>query len=170
MDIDAKELAKAYAELTGEELLRLHASGELTDTAYGALESELTRRGIRIPQRKDKCGPEERRPLSFRDFWEGKADLVYAYWLIGTAGNFIFSLIFTALENLGWTIISIVFSIFWLAYFVFASVSIWRCAWNVKWKGWGFFARIMVVFNVIGAATAIFVEFMPMFLDFLSRF
>ena len=34
-----------------------------------------------------------------------------------------------------------------LAFFVFASVSIWRCAPNSSWVGWGYMARVVVVLS-----------------------
>ena len=43
------ELANTYSELAGEELLRMHASGYLTELTRAVLEKELTHRGISIP-------------------------------------------------------------------------------------------------------------------------
>jgi hypothetical protein len=54
MDIDIEEVAKHYAELNDEELLRVHASGSPTEFAYDVLEKEMIQRGIPIPQRPEK--------------------------------------------------------------------------------------------------------------------
>lgn len=147
MDIDTKELAKNYAELSDEELLRMHASGDLTDMAYTVLETELARRGISIPQRKKIL---EEDTQSLRAHWEGKASLSSAYWLIGVLGNLIFLFVFKVVKIEEWRFLGLVVFLVWLAYFVFATVSIWRCAWNVHWKGWGYIARVIVILNIMG--------------------
>ena len=51
MEVDKDEMARTFSDLTDEELLRRHASGELTDIGYSILERELTGRGINIPRR-----------------------------------------------------------------------------------------------------------------------
>jgi hypothetical protein len=51
MKIDTEQLAKEYAELSDEKLLRMLASGKLTETDFNVLEAELTRRGIPLPER-----------------------------------------------------------------------------------------------------------------------
>lgn len=54
MEIDVEEVAKHYAELNDEELLRVHASGSPTECTYNVLEKEMIQRGIPIPQRPVK--------------------------------------------------------------------------------------------------------------------
>jgi hypothetical protein len=49
--VSPDELAQTYSELADEELLRMHASGQLTEVAYDVLEKELTQRGISVPNR-----------------------------------------------------------------------------------------------------------------------
>ena len=49
-----EELAQRYRGLPQEELLALHASGEVTETAYAALEAELVARGIVAPTRPER--------------------------------------------------------------------------------------------------------------------
>lgn len=51
MDVDFERLSNHYKELTNEELLRVHASGDLTEVAYTVLEMELKQRKIPVPQR-----------------------------------------------------------------------------------------------------------------------
>lgn len=160
MDIDTEELAKSYAELADSELLKMHTSGELTDIAYNILETELTLRGISIPQHKDK--PEvKRRPQSLRAHWKGQASLVSAYWLLWILGGALFylSLLLLIKSQASQAIfVSVVFV--WFAYIAFSGVSVWRCAWNSSWKGWGYLARVIVIIGVFNALNAL-VEFVP---------
>jgi hypothetical protein len=51
METALKELVHSYKELSDEELLNLHSSGGLTEVAYSALEMELSRREIPVPER-----------------------------------------------------------------------------------------------------------------------
>ena len=65
MEIDIEQLAKIYAELSDEKLLRMHDAGELTETAYSVLEKEFTRRGIPIPEREETNGTPVEMPSSW---------------------------------------------------------------------------------------------------------
>ena len=157
MEINAEELAKTDSDLTDEELLRQHASGELTDIAYNILENELTNRGITIPERPVEAGIETGRPQSLRAHWEGQASLVSAYWLLWVLVPVVFVLLETVVfgslfkyrEIQDLQAIDGILYFVSLAYLVFAGVSVWRCAWNTSWKGWGYIARTIVVFPVV---------------------
>lgn len=45
-----------------------------------------------------------------------------------------------------------------LVYLVWISISIWRCAFNVDWHGWGYIARILVVLGILGAIAGLWME------------
>jgi hypothetical protein len=51
MEVTISDLRRAYFTKADEELLLLHKSGTLTETAYEALEAELVRREIPVPPR-----------------------------------------------------------------------------------------------------------------------
>jgi hypothetical protein len=51
MEINKDALAQTYRIKTDDELLGLHTTGNLTDMAYEAIETELTRRGIAFSER-----------------------------------------------------------------------------------------------------------------------
>ena len=51
MDPDRNALAQSYGDKSNNELLELHATGALTNTAYDVLEIELANRGIPFPTR-----------------------------------------------------------------------------------------------------------------------
>ena len=88
MDVDIEELAKKYVELTDEELLRMHASGQLTDVAYEVLEKKLTQRGILIPNRANELA----KSIATRDqrFWSFKT------WTADTAFRLILACWFSS--------------------------------------------------------------------------
>lgn len=153
MDVDTKELAIIYAELTDEELLRRYSSGGLIDIAYNIVEKELTQRGVSIPPRTEE--PEEGKDstLSLRAFWEGRASLADAFGLLGIIGGLVIGLVIVVVtrfaETQGWAILYTISGILYIVYIVFVCVSIWRCAWNTSWKVWGYLARSIVIISVI---------------------
>jgi hypothetical protein len=68
--VSPDELAQTYSELADEELLRMHASGQLTEVAYDVLEKELVQRGMPVPNRADALA----KAIAMRDqrFWSFK--------------------------------------------------------------------------------------------------
>jgi len=154
METSLEELINSYKELSDEELLNLHASGGLTEVAYNVLETELSRRDIPVPART----AEEDIPLdggfpSFRSYWDGKASLAKAYWLLGWLGNIVLATVYKIIAAQESLILDVSFLLFYAAYFTFTCISVWCCAWNTSWKGWGYLARFMVVLGAIGFAT-----------------
>ena len=146
MDIEIDELKENFATKSDDELLDLHAAGTLTELAYDVLDTELAGRGLTIPARPEAPATPRDRPQSLRAHWEGKASLASAYWLIGVVGGIVFGVLFNLLASS-----SAIFlvAIAWFPYIIFAMVSIWRCAWNANWRGWGYIARTIVVLNGI---------------------
>lgn len=143
MDFDAEELVKHYADLNNEELMRMEASGELTESAYKVLENELNRRGLSIPQR----GTDRASPQSLLAHWQGRARLSSAFWFLWVLGNFVFAVTARVVGGLGWTALGVVINLAWMPYLVFAAVAVWGCALNTGWKGWAYLARVIVLVN-----------------------
>ena len=90
----------------------------------------------------------------FLSYWYGEKKLWKAFWLIGMLGRIIvatiiilFSTIFTSI-GLTWSI-KILSIIFMISYVIWSFVSIWRCAFNVKNKNWGYVARLFITLDVI---------------------
>lgn len=71
-DYDRKEFAVRYRQMSDEELLKIGAqSGELSDSAWEALEEELDRRNLELPEPESLPGtetPEKRNLLILRRF------------------------------------------------------------------------------------------------------
>jgi hypothetical protein len=83
----------------------------------------------------------------------GKERAVIVFWAYCIAGTLIagvlmflaFRLVPTRDRSLG----SLVTGALFVAYFLWAHVSLWTCAFNVEWRGWGYAARCYVVVVVV---------------------
>jgi hypothetical protein len=159
MDAQKDHLASHYEGLDTEELLRLHQGGALTDLAYEVLESELRNRGAPVPVRPLPIEETYKHEGFLRAYWSGRKPLWGAYWLIGVIGiplalsiGLLAGLLLTKpkLESDdGFILFVAITLVVFTPYFIFACVSIWRCANNVGWKGWGVLARIVVAALVL---------------------
>ena len=84
-----------------------------------------------------------------RSAWSGQAPLWKAFWLYFVLGL-----------HIGITVVAYVVGLEGLPYLaawiviapvaVWASVSVWRCASNARWRGWGYIARTAVVVQMLG--------------------
>jgi hypothetical protein len=156
MEIAIDELAQNYAELTNEELLSLHSLGGLTEDAYNALEMELSRRDVSIPERTtEEAAPLEGGFPSLRAYWKGKASLASAYWILGFLGNLVLTVIYKLIAVQESSLLNSIFLLISTTYSVFTCISIWRCAWNTSWKGWGYIARAFIAIGAIGAVAGL---------------
>ena len=83
----------------------------------------------------------------FRRAWKGQERLWKAYWGHLWLGTFIASsaaiilLPIAALFDISLLITLIPV----LPYTAFATVCVWRCAFNSDWRGWGYLARIQLI-------------------------
>ena len=96
--------------------------------------------------------------------WRGGERLWKVFWLFGVVGAAAVGYVVGQVEGLVrsspmWIGVGV---IFWglvaaasVAYQVWAYVSIWRCAFNVGWKGWGAIARALAVLGALGTIFAI---------------
>jgi len=143
---DISALSKEYALLSDKELLQRHASGEITDIAYLILEGEIAKRGIAVPRRPNKSA----RKFPFHTYWRGQENLASAYWFLWVLWGGVFAFLHELSEMRGWADVSAVLKYLHLAVMIFAGIAVWRCSWNVEWKGWGYLARISVVSALMG--------------------
>ena len=145
MEVDRNELAENYANLSDDELLDMHAAGTLTEMANEVLEGELVARGITIPKRSDASVVARGRPQSLRAHWQGQASLASAFWILLVIGMNVLSVLVNLLMIRGNQLVIAISYTVWGFYYIFVLVSIWRCAWNTSWKGWGYLARIYAI-------------------------
>ena len=90
----------------------------------------------------------------FFSYWRGQQKLWKAFWLIGIIGRIVvagiivlFTIIFTSI-GLTWSV-SFLSIIFISTYIIWSFVAIWRCAFNVKNKNWGYVARLFITIDLI---------------------
>ncbi|RJP87696.1 MAG: hypothetical protein C4518_11685 [Desulfobacteraceae bacterium] len=104
-----------------------------------------------------------------KKFWIGERSLWQAFWLLFVGGYIcilflnllIFSLLddTTKLETIGLVLILVTF-----AFLAVSLISVWRCSKNVKWQGWAWVARfivIVVMIRTIYSAYFLFAELIP---------
>jgi hypothetical protein len=94
--------------------------------------------------------------------WNGEESLWRVFWLYNILGVLLLGLIekfchafLIAAERdnqsyIGMTIFYDVVAILFFPYIVWALASLWRCAFNTGWKGWGYLGRAYVVWWGVG--------------------
>lgn len=167
MKVDRDYLKDRYHGKTTEELLGIHAGGELTDLAYDVLEAELESRAVPVPQRREaETSTTSSGGLGtfLKEHWQGKRRLASAYWIVGGVGTAVVLAMALTVgmilpdylpvsKETGFSIFVGIVGVLTVPYMIFAWVSIWRCAWNTDWKGWGIIARIVVVLSIARLVT-----------------
>ena len=85
---------------------------------------------------------------SIKDSWNGSEKLWKVFWLYNIIlGTFLTKMFdFLPEGNLGILIPAFLIVGVWG---VWVMVSMWRCAFNAKWRGWGYIVRTLVVLGVI---------------------
>ncbi len=89
--------------------------------------------------------------------WRGEEKLSRVFWLYYVLGEFIlflflFLIVFLiskVVTSVPPFLIFLIYVIPGLGYFIWIFVSLWRCAFNSNWKGWGYFIRTWEVTIVI---------------------
>ena len=99
--------------------------------------------------------------------WKGEERLWRVFWIYVILGSVVINLVQTILvsiETAGeitrvWNIIIVgVWSFISLLYFIWAMTSLWKCAFNTRWKGLGNLSRafvILVLISVLGILIAV---------------
>ena len=161
MEISAESLAQTYASKSDDELIELHQAGALTEMAFDVIEAEMRSRQIDVPHRpnlqpEEKGGISSYKKLSLKAHWRGKAPLASAFWLVWIIGGFCTLGLLRIIEGLVPALLLVVSPLF-VVYFVFAAVSVWRCAPNARRFIWSFLARLVVALGVVRVAIGTFV-------------
>ncbi|HEY4697244.1 MAG: hypothetical protein A3J49_12470 [Gallionellales bacterium RIFCSPHIGHO2_02_FULL_57_16] len=114
--------------------------------------------------------PPQERKSAMKRAWNGEERLWKIFWLYNILGVLFFVVIgkfcqafLIAAENnnrsyIGMTIFMSVIMILSIPYIIWALISLWRCAFNAGWKGWGYLGRAYVVWcgvSFIGVILAI---------------
>jgi hypothetical protein len=90
----------------------------------------------------------------FLEAWQGHTKLWIVFWIYGVAVSYAVEIVMDRATTVGpwleWALLPVA-----LAWFVWATVALWRCAFNCNWEGWGYLARISVVASVAYAVWSI---------------
>ena len=76
--------------------------------------------------------------------WKGEEKLWKVFWLYNVLLGICFSKAFDFVpeESVSLTLILLALALIWT---VWVMVSLWRCSFNTRWKGWGYLARALVI-------------------------
>jgi hypothetical protein len=88
--------------------------------------------------------------------FRGQERLVIVFWAYYVGLGFIMGMIagifFGIASETGHTSIGVVSLIFiLLPYYLWAMWSLWACAFNAQWKGWGYVVRGIVLLSIAGS-------------------
>ncbi|MBN8542996.1 MAG: hypothetical protein J0M34_01895 [Alphaproteobacteria bacterium] len=91
---------------------------------------------------------------SFKQASSGQEKLWKVFWLWGFIGLFavgvvtVLLMILTEMISLG-SVARILISLIILVYFLWVVFAVWRCAFNVNWKIWGYLVRVYIVLQIV---------------------
>ena len=97
-------------------------------------------------------------------YWRGEERLWKAFWLFGLvgfsgAGSVVGLVRGVVVEAQMWIGVGLIFWVLavagLIAYQVWVCVAIWRGAFNVGWKGWGYIGRVVVVLQAVAVVTSL---------------
>ena len=89
------------------------------------------------------------------DSWRGKSPAYKVFWVYAVSINLLFSVsgvaagYFSAFYS--WiSYIGFLIAPLYLIFIVWFCLSLWRCAFNVDWSGWGYLSRVLVALVAAG--------------------
>ena len=88
-------------------------------------------------------------------FWRGEDRLWKAFWLLWVMGWWAVGTIAILIQNSG-GLPAYVGPAVIILYMIWAGVGVWRCAFNVGWRGWAYVSRgiVVVVFVMMSVGVA----------------
>jgi hypothetical protein len=81
--------------------------------------------------------------------WIGRQKLWKVFWLYGVSLGAAIALILSQIQSSS-AITFLPVYVFAVCWWFWVSVSLWNCAFNVEWRGWGYAARVLVAFPIVG--------------------
>lgn len=83
-----------------------------------------------------------------RESWNGTVRLWKVFWLYGVAplASFISVMIYAVRFG---DVVEAITAILCLIWLIWLAVSLWRCAFNSNWAGWGYLTRVLEVVIVV---------------------
>ena len=89
------------------------------------------------------------------DSWNGIEDLWIVFWVHNMLLGGIISYGIDSLEDQGLDPLSMIFTFFALVWSIWVTVALWRCAFNSKWRGWGYIVRTAIGLGITLVIVAI---------------
>jgi hypothetical protein len=99
--------------------------------------------------------PPQKRKSTMKMAWNGEVRLWKVFWIYIVLNFFLISLLRKVLEEVEkyvsldnsilWRAFVAIFGLLVTVYFIWVSVSLWKCAFNSEWKVWGYVCRVIVV-------------------------
>jgi hypothetical protein len=87
--------------------------------------------------------------------WKGHERLWKVFWIYnGLFGTAVGIGVAAAAKVLPWPAL-LVIAVFVLIWVVWVTVSLWNCAFNSSWRGWGYIVRAGVVLGIIAIVIAL---------------
>ena len=81
--------------------------------------------------------------------WKGTESLWIVFWIHNTLIGFFVEKIAEGLELNGTEWLYYFLSALSVAWAIWASVSLWRCAFNSSWRGWGYLVRLILSLIIV---------------------
>ena len=81
-----------------------------------------------------------------RNSWHGAEELWKVFWLYNFLLGFLIGVVAMLLEPIIPIWVLMPFTIVWG---VWVFVSLWRCAFNAEWQGWGYIVRVLVALSLV---------------------
>ena len=93
--------------------------------------------------------------------WRGKERAYKVFWFYAVPINLVFYVLgaiagYVAATNPAVSMLILVAAPVYLVFLAWFCVSLWRCAFNVGWSGWGYLSRGWVALVVVGIGAQLF--------------
>lgn len=87
--------------------------------------------------------------------WKGEERLWKVFWIYNFLFGIALGIAMDHVPRFGLIIEAIVYTVV-LIWAIRVFVALWRCAFNARWKGWGYVVRGVVVLGLVGLVISIF--------------
>ena len=85
---------------------------------------------------------------TIKSAWIGQQKLWRVFWLYGVALGVVIVFILAQIPSSS-PILFLPLYLFVVGWWFWVSVSLWSCAFNVDWKGWGYASRALVAIPIV---------------------
>jgi len=90
--------------------------------------------------------------------WNGSSKLWLVFWVYNVIFGVTIEVVYEYISTLNYPSTNIIFAPLLAIYFIWISVSLWKCAYNAKSKVWGHLVRILLAISVVAAGQILVLE------------